>query len=1060
MALRRRPSITGLSWFDNWPRPARLPLVQSRAGDALKAAIRRYVAGEISGRAFLIAGHRGAGKTTLVRRVVDELIDEVLGREDERAKSPILPDSILAMPQRPLLVRLHGPSLLLDELPGPGAGERPPATAATAATADVPEIPDQASPDKPPAAQSTLVQVTIALWRALAAECAGAFFIHARGATGQDRQELLEIAAQIQLELDQAPDPATLRGFWYRFHALDQGVLWPQRIARAIGAAGFGGQGLREIVAVATVAQIFEVCAGKVEFTKTKKDKATAENRAGADKPQGVEAFWAALPGLGLGAALGAGAAGTIAQSVPASLAGALLGALALSWSSTRSQSRETGLDYRFILDRSVTTLERDLPVAIQRIRQAGLAPVFVVDELDKVADVDGTIRALIGRLKQLTTDDAFFCFLTDRDYFARVQKKVESEAYPLEHTFFSERLYVLHTPGDFAQYIATLVEPQTEPPPGVAMLTDQKALLVLAKLVLHESKLNMIDAVRTLAGGWRQDVWDQDPEQLVADQPNRLRLALQLAVEHVLRARELRDRAQRDGNFRQLLVDTLYIVSRAWEQDGGTVDLQRAAVACVLLQRLGKTPGDDPLRQLVPLVDTSDFNLLIGALRKLHPLLCDFDFLRAELRGGAAVPEALLELIPAGSALLRLDDEQTEFVYRFVWDQFGRDLLNTEQVALGDSDVATLTSVLAFVDALRKALAQLGLGLNDTTKPSVWFGGVAAETMGRRQRLLAEARGDQRGYPEYAADLAALVGLQRHFGGSSRELFWQIAIGIAVAHDSRQPLASVLPLLQVEIASGAAELRADLVSARPPVRMPAALRNLADPGDGFASDVAGWVAALIAFRERITAESPIRIDWELVWERRANKWLATGAGPSPDDPDPPGRYEDLVLSVQPALPVNLLRLSLRKAYIQDRSLLALQAAMSAVGFEAAEELAVPPWITVPALHALGFGGDVLGPVAEAVKAENQSNFVKELLWTLPKAAAAGKGVAVVVADTSSSSTTAHPPGAPVFFISKDQLNTYDPAIRWLTGLGVFEGVIDEHTAGQDPPGEQPAASG
>jgi hypothetical protein len=257
-----------------------------------------------------------------------------------------------------------------------------------------------------------------------------------------------------------------------------------------------------------------------------------------------------------------------------------------------------------------------------------------------------------------------------------------------------------------------------------------------------------------------------------------------------------------------------------------------------------------------------------------------------------------------------------------------------------------------------------------------------------------------------------------------------------------------------------AAKQRDSLVSPLPPERIPRALRELGDPVDKFAADPAGWAAQLIRFRDEIEAEPPIVIDWELAWERRVNKWLAPGLRPSPDDPDPPGRYEDLVLSVQPNLPINLLRLSLGKTYIQDRSLLALQAAMSAAGFEAAEELAVPPWITVLALHALGFGGDVLGPVAEAVTAENHSNFVKELLSTLPKTASAGKGVAIVVADASSSSTTAHPPGAPVFFISKDQLQTYDRAIGWLSRLEVFEGVIHEHTAGQDPSGEQPAASG
>ncbi len=52
-------------------------LVGSDAARTLEDAMRRYVSGEVSGRSFLIAGHRGAGTTTLVRRVAERITDEI-----------------------------------------------------------------------------------------------------------------------------------------------------------------------------------------------------------------------------------------------------------------------------------------------------------------------------------------------------------------------------------------------------------------------------------------------------------------------------------------------------------------------------------------------------------------------------------------------------------------------------------------------------------------------------------------------------------------------------------------------------------------------------------------------------------------------------------------------------------------------------------------------------------------------------------------------------------------------------------------------------------------------
>jgi Flp pilus assembly CpaF family ATPase len=52
----------------------RQPLIESDAYRHLVHELRRYCSREIAGRSFLIAGHRGAGKTTLVSSALEALL--------------------------------------------------------------------------------------------------------------------------------------------------------------------------------------------------------------------------------------------------------------------------------------------------------------------------------------------------------------------------------------------------------------------------------------------------------------------------------------------------------------------------------------------------------------------------------------------------------------------------------------------------------------------------------------------------------------------------------------------------------------------------------------------------------------------------------------------------------------------------------------------------------------------------------------------------------------------------------------------------------------------------
>ena len=118
--------------------------------------------------------------------------------------------------------------------------------------------------------------------------------------------------------------------------------------------------------------------------------------------------------------------------------------------------------------------------MVINRVREAGLAPVFVVDELDKVGNLEHEIIELFGGLKHLAADIGFFCFLTGRGFYHHIRHLLESSAYPSEHTLFSHWLFTLSRPDEFAQYVERLIQVRAADPadPGSPWLEPSCAAL------------------------------------------------------------------------------------------------------------------------------------------------------------------------------------------------------------------------------------------------------------------------------------------------------------------------------------------------------------------------------------------------------------------------------------------------------------------------------------------------------------------------------------------------------------------------------------------------------
>jgi hypothetical protein len=701
-----------------WPLRPEPPFAESRAYRLLIRDLRRYVREEIAGRSFLIAGHRGAGKTATVSQAVLHTQNEMIEGSDRGGQS----FSRRGRLQRPLEVKLVGESLIA---PPPQLGTSKTKSAepkngkgAVATSLEPSPAPPAATSDT---AQSALVHITIALYRALAKEVELRFAQYARGSSGyrpleQERREfnqrrldggeLDELAAQLALDLDGTPEPATLRDYWSRLGALRRGVLWPPF------AAVSSDQGLREIVAVATAAQAFQVCSGAISYKMTSQESSARESNV--ESSVDFKDLANHLGTLAAGAVSGAIVGGATTNPLTGVGTGVLvwlLGSITARWTSSRHRKREQTVDYTFLRDRSIQTLDRDLPLVIARIRDAGLAPVFVIDELDKLKRQEQTVGLLISRLKHLVTDYGFFCFLTDRSYFDVIERKISREAYPTEHTFFGERVLIVNRPEDLFAYIVSLVAPPSAHDPAHPF----KAA-VFALVTMFRSKLNFIDLSRQM-----DQLTNPDDSLTSSDQDlqgagrYRLEATMQLAINQILMDDEVSGRFEWDPAFAQLAVDALYYIARCWQEDSDApLNIGREALEKGLLARM-QPPAEEPETAAPPgdqanvgspshtekgadrghkgppenapkaqprsiEIPPPDLRELVAMVKRLADYLCNFDELKRAIGGSTKWIEVAGQLYESAlfaeivlvekARLMRPDGSE---VYQFELDELAR---------------------------------------------------------------------------------------------------------------------------------------------------------------------------------------------------------------------------------------------------------------------------------------------------------------------------------------------------------------------------------------------------
>ncbi|HTO65663.1 MAG TPA: hypothetical protein VMM15_30935 [Bradyrhizobium sp.] len=1108
MTLRLNQAAGSPQWYGNWPRPGRPPFMASEAYRVLLTEMRRYVREEVAGRAFLISGHRGAGKTTLVQRVVDDLGDELFRDLTKTSFPSPTPQALARRPQRPLLVKLHGPSLLADELPRPGGGEKPKdAPTATSGAAqksgdtksgDTKSGDANRSSDLQTAASTTntgtahgaLVQITIALYRALAREFAEAYAVHARAAYRAEPDDQLDIAAQFQLDLDRAPEAGVLRAYWERLsddadpndaNAISAGIVWPKDIGESVAkAGGLPDQGAREIVALATAAQAFQVCSGAIKYEQSRKDSAsyerTTESQAGIDAKDAVNR----IVGLAIGGLLGFGAASAAGLSTAAGAGIGLLGSLAVTASVKRSARQERNEDYTFIVDRSIETLERDLPLVIERVREAGLAPVFLIDELDKLelsekaeepasgaSDPEGaadaqqadkssatrkTVAELIRRLKHLTTDFGFFCFLTGPDYFEEVQHKIETMAFPEEHTYFSDRLFVLYTADELDAFLRLVISSNATSSAEIA--ADETARRVLARDIIHSSRLNTIDAVRALAHGWKADGDYKVPSGTLTSQPRyRLVVGVQLAIEAVLRSTKLAARMARDPRLRQAAVDTLYMISRAWERGETEIDLSAVALARHLLKRRGKDTNDrDAIAELEKTVTEANAAELTGALARLSELLCDFQALHdAMAKEGRGADELALAQLAAGTtpiALLRKPSYEWEpYVFRYDYD--GNELplppVAAETATVAPPETAAVeplsetAALVAFGREVVGAMNVLGLTLSDLSGVGLLPPGLSQGEVIRVIARLDTDAGAQTMESRVSADLVVLRALSEAFAARGPLLGWAIDLALDVARDAGRRQQDGLPATLRAMARFLDFASLATVTDR------AALDAVVEGDPGTTAPLPppnGTSKGLRAWRTRLEQRSdrPARgnltavIDdaWQR-WESRIEQFID---GALVRDRRPV--YDDLVLAAADRMPSRVMRAKPEQMGPLDWSELALEGSPLS-----GERL----WALFAGLRQQGFGWNPLGRILDMVASAHRSadglRPLPDWLIRLAKGArAAEKGILVIVSDDAAPVERDEP--GPYLFLRETRIEEYASGVRWLEDLGAFRMVLDE----------------
>ena len=620
---------------------------QSDAGRVLKLELMRYCRGEVHGRSFLVAGHRGAGKTMMVADALDKVL-----RQSRRPGEPLL---------RPLPIFLHGPSLFeLEASEAAKAGDT-----RRRSRRDAPPI---TQPDPETQRVAALKQIILGLHRAVAKEFVRAYRQRlvdgpvVRVPAPWMREDVAGLAAQFEIEITEDPTAARLNEFWEMAGARQLGVLFDFSLRP--------DQGARELVALNGMCNAHQRISGDLsgQDKSALSEAAASETQSGLDLRGGelVKPLVSVLAGA---AVAGGAAAGShsLGMAMVGGLVTAIGSAAFFKASTTTSRRAERQVDTTFIPDLSLKTLDRILPTLIQRLRDCGLAPVLIVDELDKVPDLADRFIPMMDFMKKLVAENVFSCFVTDRSYLETLRMRSQDTAYGRASSYFTHSLLVTYRPADVEAYLDKLLQVDAAPSapvPGMVAPSggapdmsyqstpsdaevDVVDLEVLKWVLRHRSRLHALGLAREIAAlrGESGSLYIA-PGAVRTEYTSRIDVTFQVAVEYQLALPHVQAWLRQRPGMSQTLLDALYFPTREWLKGGDRLAphavRQRFHETLVARMNLGDVLAPGATVSVAGALSEDDKSFLATMMEEVLRFLCDVpDVATAVARWGKLPPKA-----------------------------------------------------------------------------------------------------------------------------------------------------------------------------------------------------------------------------------------------------------------------------------------------------------------------------------------------------------------------------------------------------------------------------------